>query len=149
MTNIRRLPIRQRETLMLAEHGDISILKGRGINQVRKALVRKGLLTEHFEITPLGVEYLEAAHAEQRPRDWFHLGSYRGLLASSHAFSPGLPERWGYGSQHWIGSVSADGRTAYAAPRFARTADPHEPVIAIIASSIPSEHREFFGLTPI
>lgn len=131
----------QREVLMLAEHGDVSTLKG--VSAQRKALVRKGLLTaDRHELTEAGHTQLVLEHQLQAPRIFMNLLNQLG--SEFHRFAH-MSNVQGYGSSHWVGAHSEDRRTAYVARRFAvkgNGADVH----AIQAHTIPAEFRAFFGL---
>ena len=64
--NQKPLGARQREVLMLAEYGDVGIL--RGASAQRKALVSKGMITaDRNEVTDLGELQLTYEHARQAP----------------------------------------------------------------------------------
>ena len=141
---MKRLPRFQREVLMLAEHGDVSILKG--VNSPRKALARKGLLDDSYALTEKGRRQLQEEHDRQLPRHWSHVSGLKGLSRSASA-TPADPSANWYGSLAWVGAVSADGRTAYAARRFPVTATDEHEAVAIIASSIPDNMAPFFGIT--
>jgi hypothetical protein len=139
------LPAHQREVLQLAQHGDVSLLKG--VASPRKALVRKGMLTEEFVLTLHGCAQLDHEEAWQKPRPFLDVAALLGH--DFHKFAHvgnNVAMNQGYGKLHWVGTHSADQRTAYAARRFADKAKDEHEVFAIKVSTIPSEYREFFGL---
>ena len=143
--NHQPLPSTQREVLQLAAHGDVSLLKG--VSSPRKALVTKGLLDAEFKLTAEGSDQLDAENEAQAPMPFVPMASILG--SEFHKFAHvgnNVAMNQGYGVAHWIGATSADGRTCYVAKRFAGKATDEHEVVATIASTVPSEFREFFGM---
>tara|TARA_R110000868_G_scaffold386963_1_gene655427 strand:- start:2871 stop:3323 length:453 start_codon:yes stop_codon:yes gene_type:complete len=133
----------QREVLMLAEHGDIGVL--RGAAPQRKALIKKGMIDDVFNLTAIGAAQLRYEYELTAPRP-FHSSMVADLGFHRYARSNNTARSQGYGNMHWVGTHSADGQTAYVARKFSDKPNNDSPVIAIIASTIPSEYRAFFQL---
>jgi hypothetical protein len=133
----------QREVLMLAESGDIGVL--RGAAPQRKALIKKGMLDDVFNLTAIGASQLRYEYDLMAPRP-FNSSMVTDLGFHRHALSSNTARAQGYGNMHWVGTHSADGETAYVARKFSNKPNNDSPVIAIIASTIPSEYRAFFQL---
>jgi len=133
----------QREVLMLAEHGDISVL--RGASPQRKALIKKGMIDDVFNLTAIGAAQLRYEYELMAPRP-FHDSMVADLGFHRYALSDNAGRAQGYGSMQWVGTHSADGQTAYVARQFSDKPNNDSPVVAIIASTIPFEYRTFFQL---
>jgi hypothetical protein len=139
------LPDSQRSALQLAESGDLNLV--RGISAQRKALVRKGLLAEDYRLTELGRAQLEYEHELQAPQPFAGACQLlRGFHRRAHVSASGIDQ--GYGMADYVGAVSCDGRTGYVVRRSHNGKGFGDP-IAVDMTTVPSEFREFFGVSPL
>ena len=143
--NQKPLGALQREVLMLAEHGDVGVL--RGASAQRKALVSKGMITaDRNEVTDLGALQLAYEHARQAPLPFIEVAMMIGNDFYRPAHKSTFAWRGPYGTLSWVGAHSADGKTAYITRRSSGKGNHSGTTYAVIASTIPSEHRAFFQL---
>ena len=117
--NAFEIPTRQREALFLACHGPLSMVKGLKVQT--KALIKKGLLDVEMKPTNDGWAAYDTLTA---PMAWMY--PYLGDNGAG----------W-YGSVHYMGTLSNDGRTLYMVRRSGT--GKKEEVVAYDASTVPHD----------